>query len=388
MNQAFCSQCGVRLVPDARFCIECGEPTGQAAPARRAHSLAWARYSPWLVVAATLVVAGGAIWFGSLSAKQAPNVPSRDAGPASGMAMPEGHPPVTLPADVKDKIAALAKEAEAHPEELEKWKTLALAQYRAGQFEPEYLSGAMSSYEHILEREPNNLEALRGLGNIAFDQEQPQKAIEYYEKYLALEPKDPSVRTDMGTMYLSAKDTLKAIEAYQQVVADEPKFFQAHFNLAIAHRTAGNLDEAAAALQKAREVAPDEATRKLIDQLLGAAAAPASDGAAPQTASAPAASSAGSEAPSGFQSGVESIFREEPIVAAKLDRVEWSSDGNARVLLRNFPMDAMPPEVHTMFTDRIRNGLKERKAEHQINAAVRIDLVDSATGRVMHTVSE
>jgi hypothetical protein len=85
---------------------------------------------------------------------------------------------------------------------------------------------------------------------------------------------------------------------------------------------------------------------------------------------------------------VEAIFRDHPIVGPKLDRVEWPSDDRARVLLREFPMEAMPPFVRDKFTDRIRNGVRDSKARHQTSVPITVELVDAASGQVMETITE
>jgi hypothetical protein len=88
------------------------------------------------------------------------------------------------------------------------------------------------------------------------------------------------------------------------------------------------------------------------------------------------------------QAGVEAIFRSHPIVGPKLDRLEWPQERTAKVLVRDFPMDGMPPQVRERFVERIRGGLREQKKEHSIDGELRVELVDAASGRVMETVVE
>ena len=47
----------------------------------------------------------------------------------------------------------------------------------------------------ILEKDPNNLQALIGLGNACFDTDRYQEAIDAYSKALSIDPKNPDVRT-------------------------------------------------------------------------------------------------------------------------------------------------------------------------------------------------
>ncbi len=356
----------------AKFCVACGAGVGSAARLRGLR-IPFERYAPLLVLGAVLVVCGAAVWQGARAAKQPARVPRRAS--TGQAALPEGHPPISVPDDVRAAIDRLAESAKARPDDVEAWKQLGFIQYRAGQTDPGYLTAAAATFEHILTKEPGNLDALRALGNIAFDRDQPQQAMEYYERYLAIQPGDPEVRTDLGTMLLSAQQPERAIALYQAVLADNPTFFQAQFNLAIAHRAAGDMPKAIAALRQARDIAADDATRQRVDQLL---ARLSSDQAAPPP-------------PTGgadFKADVESVFRSHPIVGPKIDLIEWPTARTAKVVLRQFPMDTMPDDMRERFIARLGSGLREKKGRHQITDTLRIELVDSASGRVMGTITE
>ena len=77
-----------------------------------------------------------------------------------------------------------------------------------------------------------------------------------------------------------------------------------------------------------------------------------------------------------------------PPADQKLDRVDWSADDHARVVVRDFPMDGMPPMVRGKFTERIRSGVRASKSRHQSTAPITIELVDASSGRVMETITE
>jgi tetratricopeptide (TPR) repeat protein len=382
MTQKFCTHCGAQLVSGARFCVECGEKTdGTAAPRNRRVGVG--RYAPVVIVGAVLLVGGTAVWVGARSARPSNVVPSREVPPEGQQALPQGHPPIAVPDNVRQAIVKLVEAAEAEPDNLEAWRQLGFIQYRTSQADPTYLENAKASYEHVLSKDPKDLDALRALGNIAYDQEKPEDAIRYYERFLEVEPGNKSVMTDLATMFLSARQTEKAIGIYEGVLEDDPSFFQARFNLGIAYRAVGDSERALEELQRAREVATDDLTRGRVDQLLAhlagrpAGAEPA--GAAPAAPAAPA---------TGVQAEIEKIFRTHPIVGAKLDRIEWSDDQTAKVLLRQFPMDGMPPDIRKQFTDRIQSKIQESKDRNQITEPIRIELVDSASGRVMETVTQ
>lgn len=382
MADRFCSQCGGRLLPEARFCAQCGHAL---AGARRTvfPALRIDRWAPLVVLATVVAVGGLAVLLGSRSAAP-PNVPPPRAAAAGGgarpPAMPEGHPPVQVPDDVRQAIAKLVEAAKSKPDDVEAWQQLGFVQYRAGQIDQTYLADAQATYAHILERQPENLDALRALGNIAYDRNEAQHAMEFYQRYLKVKPDDLGVQTDLATMLLASEQVDAAVQAYQAILAKDPKFFQAQFNLAIAYRAKGENDKAIAALEQAREVAGDDETRQRVSTLLARL----------QGAPEPAAAAAGGEAPAGgdLHADVEAIFRGHPIVGPKLDRVEWPEAQHARVVLREFPMSTMPPFARDKFLERIRGGVRDTKGRHQVTGAVEIELVDAATGTVMETVTE
>jgi len=85
----------------------------------------------------------------------------------------------------------------------------------------------------ILEKDPNNLQALISLGNAYFDTDQYQQAIDAYSKALSIDPKNPDVRTDMGIMYRKLGQFDKALEALRQASLDSPRHLNSRFNLGV-----------------------------------------------------------------------------------------------------------------------------------------------------------
>ncbi len=238
----FCPQCGAQTVPQARFCTECGaalsgtqkaadkkdDKTATQAPASPA-----ARHSLFagLVVLSAYLAIGVGLWVFVLRSQPFPVVAVAEGPASSGgsQALPQDHPPISIPDDAKQQIAALVDEANAKPDSAETWRRLAEVQFRASQLEASYRSAALSSYQHVLELAPDDPAALRGIGNVYYDFEEHTKAIGYYERYLALRPDDANVRTDLGTMYLYTNRADRAIAEYQTVIAANPDFFPGAF---------------------------------------------------------------------------------------------------------------------------------------------------------------
>lgn len=390
MPSQFCTHCGAGLLREARFCVECGEPLTGAAP-RVASPVALQRYAPLFVVASVLIAGATAVIVGSQGAKEPPRVPPRNApAPRAEEPMPPGHPPIALPDTARDILRKKAEEVAAHPDDVAARKQLGLMQYRAGLIDAAYLSEAGKTYEAILARDPSDVDALRALGDMAADGDQQQKALGYYDRFLKLKPDDPYVLTLVGNIQLAARNAAVAVKSYEAALAVDPMLFQAQVGLGFGYAATGDPGKALEALQKARGLATDDATRKQVDDILARVGAPrpAAAGAAPAAPASAADAAAAPGADGGFRPGVEAVFRSHPIVGPKLDRIDWADDRTVKVVLREFPMDQMPPFARDKFTERIKTGVRDNKARYNVTGSVTVQLVDSASGRVMDTVAE
>src|SRR5262245_5509138 len=352
MTVRFCPQCGAKTAPQANFCAGCGEAlpntTGNLAKQTRT-ALAPSRSTlvAGFVVLSLYLLIGTGLWVFVLQSQPFPSTATlAGEGQASkgGSTLLQDHPQVSLPEEAKKLLAELAEKANAAPQEVKTWKTLAEAQSRAARLDSSYRSAALSSYRHVLELAPNDLDALRGVGNVYYDFEEYAKAIEYYEKYLTFNPEDPGVRTDLGTMYLYANDADRAISEYQAVLAKKPDFFQAYFNLGIAYQEKGVPDKARESLARAKALTTDKNIQGKIDEVLAQVGGPA-----PTPTAAPAADPARSP----FQRAVEKLFRGHEIMGPRVSRIEWPAPAEARVFFQNFPMAGMPAEVRERFLGKL-----------------------------------
>src|SRR5262249_11219015 len=260
-----CPECRTSVSPGARFCAQCGVPlVARARPASR-----WRPPGAGAPVVGFSRIAGLALWRGTLSPAPPKPLPGATAAPAGAPAgaLPEGHPqgPVELPADVKSFIADMQARAEQAPHDVAAWVKVGRVTARAAQLDPANYSPAIAAFEHVIQLEPRNAEALRGPADLHYDRSEPQEAIPLFERYLAIRPDDPSARTDLGTMYLFAGNGERAIATYRDVIHRTPSYLQAYYNLAIAYHRQGNDTEALAQLNTARGLATQADARQQID---------------------------------------------------------------------------------------------------------------------------
>lgn len=380
MPARFCPQCGTSAAPNAKFCIECGAGLAGGAPARGRR---WQATSAGLGVLGFFVVAGLGIWAAVLSPDPPTPGPGRAAarGPQNAQAtaradLPPDHPkvPVQLPPEVKSFIDDLAKKASAAPDDLATWGRLAQVYYRTAQVDPVYYDDAAKAFAHVLSRDPKNVDALRGLGSIHFERDEPAQAIALYDRYLAVKPDDHTVRTALGASYVSAGDLETAIGIFRDVLAKHADAWPAHYYLGVALDQQGDRPAALASVRRARELAPEEPVRRQIDETLArmtGTAAPA----APAAALTP------------FQSDVEKALRAHQILGPRIVRFDWTAPGAARVVVESFPMAGMPDAVRDKFTTRLADTLRDAAKTNPPGGTLQLEIADAGSGEVMATVT-
>jgi tetratricopeptide (TPR) repeat protein len=187
-------------------------------------------------------------------------------------------------------------------------------------------------------------------------------------------------------MYFQSGDSERAIVIYREVLAKDPSFLQAHYNLAITYHRKGDSAAALASLEEARKLAKEDAVRAQIDQAIasvkGGAPPTGGDGAPAGQAAPAAASTVGTP----FQRQVEETFRGHTIMGPKIVRFQWSGPTTGRVMLQNFPMAAMPPEVREKFTTRLTETLRSAADANGVTGPAKVELADVSSGSVMATI--
>jgi tetratricopeptide (TPR) repeat protein len=108
-------------------------------------------------------------------------------------------------------------------------------QQAGGEGEPIRLNALaeIENYKEILRKDPNNLQALIGIGNLYFDTKQDLLAIESYQKALAMDPSNVNVRTDMAVCYRRTGNPDRAVEELKKAISTNPRHPQSRYNLGV-----------------------------------------------------------------------------------------------------------------------------------------------------------
>jgi len=104
-----------------------------------------------------------------------------------------------------------------------------------GEVEPIRMNAVaeIENYREILRKDPNNLQALIGVGNLYFDTKQDLLAIENYRKALAMDPTNTNVRTDMAVCYRRSGNPVQAVEELKKAISTTPRHAQSRYNLGV-----------------------------------------------------------------------------------------------------------------------------------------------------------
>ena len=381
----FCPECGAATQPGAKFCVSCGQPLSPEAVQPRAPIRIPAGFTA--VFLGVLLV--GLVVGGILVRQQRKVRAKEESVGASSSNLPAGHPQVELPAKAVEFIKNLESQAQKQPKDVTVWNRLGTVALRASLFDQSYFRLASDAYGHVLQLDPDNLEALRGIGNLNYDRQKYDQAIAAYEHYLKHKPDDSDVQTDLGTMYLYTGNADQAIKRYQKALSIKPNAFEPYYNLGVAYAALNNNAQARASLQQAIKYAPDQDSKSRVNDLL---AKMAGGGAGTQVASSGGSDGGGTAAAAApadsFEGQIEAMVRGLPFAGPKVASVKWTSKNKATVLMNNFPMEAMPPFARQKFLGDLADGIQEAKKTYHVDGPFELQIADAASGQVMETVSK
>lgn len=95
--------------------------------------------------------------------------------------------------------------------------------------------GRMEELQAAVDRDPENPELLKALGNAWFDREEWDDAIAAYEKARRKAPEDPNLLSDLGAAYRNRGEFRRAIALFERARKNDPAHWQSLLNLVIVH---------------------------------------------------------------------------------------------------------------------------------------------------------
>lgn len=90
----------------------------------------------------------------------------------------------------------------------------------------------IAALKERLEQNPQDVEAMIGLGNLYMDAHKFEEASGYFERALAITP-DPDVETDLGLCYRGRGDVDRALSTFRKVRSAHPDHFASRYNEAV-----------------------------------------------------------------------------------------------------------------------------------------------------------
>lgn len=107
---------------------------------------------------------------------------------------------------------------------------------------------AIDYYQKVLDKEPNNTDALLGIGN-SYSQTEAAKAMEYYNKINIEEIQDPIILYNMATFYYNEKDYQKALSLYEASIKIKSDFTDSLYQIGVAYIALGENQKALQAFE-------------------------------------------------------------------------------------------------------------------------------------------
>ena len=101
-------------------------------------------------------------------------------------------------------------------------------------------NNTVAQLKERLNKDSNDIEAAKSLGNIYYDNGDAGQAILYYRRVLDINPDLSGVRTDLGTMYWRNDDISLAEDAFRETIKRDSGFGHAYVNLGLLLQRAKN----------------------------------------------------------------------------------------------------------------------------------------------------
>ncbi len=98
----------------------------------------------------------------------------------------------------------------------------------------------IARYQNILKNNPDNLNALVGLGDIYFNSRRYQEAIAIFLKAEKIDPASVHIENDLGLLYLNSNNYDHALEKFQKALQIDPTHIESLYYIGLIHHYKGD----------------------------------------------------------------------------------------------------------------------------------------------------
>jgi tetratricopeptide (TPR) repeat protein len=121
-----------------------------------------------------------------------------------------------------------------------------------------WLDEAIKEFKKAIELDPGSAHAHDNLATVYSEKQLWREALQEYLTALRLEPDSATAHYNLAC-FLASHGADMAIAEYKEAIQQEPEYPDAHLNLALTYSDQERFDEATRALERAIELAPDDA---------------------------------------------------------------------------------------------------------------------------------
>lgn len=258
---------------------------------------------------------------------------------------------------LKSEIKKLSASLEKNPESEELRLSLANLLFESGiRFSNSaYLKDSVGFFHEIVQKNPQQKDALLGLATLSLHVGASDKAQEYYEKYLEVVPDDLSARSNLALAIARSGKIDAALKVLETVLSKDSKFVIALVTKGLVLKEAGKIDEAIKLFSEAEKHETNPVLIERIQELKES-------------------KSVKNES----TKDLKSFFSEHPIMGNKL--VSTSVDGDTFVVrLKEFPVEHMPEFAKQKLLGSIKSVLTQ--GEYR-----KVKILDDQTGKELIVV--